>query len=65
MYEATSSAYADMFTKACSNAVAWRHACDLINIVDPFCLRWLALQISFAILQSPFPPNVGGGGTQQ
>ncbi|MFM7990304.1 MAG: hypothetical protein ACKPKO_64415, partial [Candidatus Fonsibacter sp.] len=38
VYEATSRMCADIFTKAFSNAVAWRHACDLIQIVDPSVL---------------------------
>ena len=38
VYEETSRMCADMFTKAFSNAAAWRHACDLIQIVDPVAL---------------------------
>ena len=34
VYEATSRMCADIFTKASSNAVAWRHDCDLVQIVD-------------------------------
>ena len=38
VYEETSRICADMFTKAFSNAAAWRHACALIPIVDPIAL---------------------------
>ena len=54
------------FTKAFSNAVAWRHACDLNQIVDPSALSTLVISPDLA-LEPPPPvlPERGGGGTQR
>ena len=38
VYEATGRMCAVIFTKAFTNVIAWRHACDLIQIVDPSVL---------------------------
>ncbi|MFM7982558.1 MAG: hypothetical protein ACKPKO_24875, partial [Candidatus Fonsibacter sp.] len=54
VYEATSRMCVDIFTKAFSNAVAWRRACDLIQIVDPSVLFTLVVSPDLA-LETPPP----------
>ncbi len=63
VYEASLRMCADIFTKAFSNAVAWRHACDLIQITDLAVLSKLAVSpyISHEA-PKPVPPKRGGGG---
>ncbi|MFM7985535.1 MAG: hypothetical protein ACKPKO_40105, partial [Candidatus Fonsibacter sp.] len=63
LYEATARMCADIFTKAFSSAAAWRHACDLIQIVDPKVVSELVKSPDIG----PEPPIAvslerGGGG---
>ena len=68
VYEETSRMFVDIFTQEFSNAVAWRHACDLIQVVDLVVLAALARSPDLAH-QPPgrSSPERGGrgGGTQQ
>ena len=52
VYEATSRMCAYYLTKAFTNALAWRHACDLIQIVDSSVLSTLVrpLDLSHDVL---------------
>ncbi len=67
VYEATSRMCADIFTGAFTNALAWRHACDLIQIVDPSILPTLVRSPDFSHdVPARFSTErrwMGGGGT--
>ncbi|MFM7982960.1 MAG: hypothetical protein ACKPKO_26910, partial [Candidatus Fonsibacter sp.] len=66
VYEATARMCADIFTKAFSKVVAWRHACDLIQIIDSSVLSKLVISPDLAHEPpAPVPPDREGGGTQQ
>ena len=66
VYEATARMCVDIFKKAFSNAVAWRRACDLIQVVDPSVLSKLVISPDLAHEPpAPVPPDRGGGGTRQ
>ncbi len=50
--KATSRMCADIFTKAFTNAVAWHHACDLIQIIDPSTVSQLISSADLAPSES-------------
>ena len=62
--EATSRMCGDIFTKAFTNDLAWRHACDLVQIVVPSVLPTLVRSLDLRH-DVPERSSTERGGTQQ
>ena len=62
VYEETGRMCADIFTKAFTNAASWKHACALMQIVDPKGLSSLTSSPDLNILFPHALPQKSGGG---